>query len=135
MSNEIETVEGSEVEAVVETGVVEGVSTKKKRAKSLKDNEFFAIHEAAETREDAIKATNMARASFEQRCSRMRSEKWPLKHFPRNGGTKVKPEDSLEFIAQIKGLTVEQVKAEMDKLEAAKVARDAEKAEKSAQTA
>lgn len=125
MSNEIETVEGSEV---VETGVVEAVATKKKRAKSLKDHEFFAIHEAAETREDAIKATDMARASFEQRCSRMRGEFWPLKTFPRNGGTKVKPEDSLELIAAAKGITVEQVKAEMAKLQAAKAKRDAAKA-------
>jgi len=126
MSNEIETVEGSEV---VETGVVEAVATKKKqRAKSLKDHEFFAIHEAAETRADAIKATDMAPASFEQRCSRMRSDSWPLKHFPRNGGTRVKAEDSLELIAKAKGLTVEQVQAEIAKLKAAKAKRDAEKA-------
>jgi len=100
------------------------------RAKHLSNEVFFERHEAAETREDAIAAVGLKPASFEQRCSNMRSNGWPLKYFGRNGGTTQTPELNLELIAKAKGITVEEAQAAIDRQKAKNAEREAKAAAK-----
>jgi hypothetical protein len=125
----------NENEVVEETGVV---ATEEKvikpRAKALSGEAFFELHEGCETLAEALEKTDMAEASYLQRCSSMRSAGWPLKSFPRRGGASTTPEAAAELIARIKGISVEQVKAEAEKLRAEAAKRAAAKAAKAGET-
>ena len=100
----------------------------KPRAKALSKIDFFTLHESCETLTEALQKSDMAEASYLQRVSKLRSEGWPLKSFPRRGGTSMTPDSVAEQIAAIKGITVEQVKAEAERLRAEAAERAAERA-------
>ena len=108
----------------------------KSRAKALSAIDFFTLHEGCETLAEALQKTDMAEASYLQRVSKLRGEGWPLKSFPRRGGTSMTPDSVAEQIAAIKGITIEQVKAESERLRAEAAGRAAERAAaKAAETA
>ena len=57
-----------------------------------------------------------------------RTMPFPLKKFPQGGGVRLNPETTFAMLAELTGKTIEQVKAESEKMAATATAKRAEKA-------
>ena len=95
---------------------------------------FISLHEGAGSLAEACEATGLTSGSHQARASKYRSEYGiPLQKFSRGGGARLDIDEALACIAEVRGITIAEAKAEQAELLAAKAERAANRAAKLAE--
>lgn len=125
-ANDVATVEATEVAAVETSGVVAA----EKRTNVSREVFINAWESSNSAQEVADKIGRGAKGvnSCLARASKLRGEGFPLKNMSKGGGPKLDPEKALQLLADIRGVSVEEIRAQGAKLKAKAEQRAAEKA-------
>jgi len=122
-ANDVATIEATEVAAVETSG------TAVKRTNVTRDvfiNAWESSNSAQEVAEKIGRPNGVN--SCLARASKLRGEGFPLKNMSKGGGPKLDPEKALQLLADIRGVSIEEIRAQGAKLKAKAEQRAAEKA-------
>jgi hypothetical protein len=96
--------------------------------------QFISLHEGAKSLAEAAEATGLTVNSHQARASKYRSEFGiPLQQFSRGGGARLDVDKALAIVAELRGVSIEEIQAEQAALQAAKAERAEKRAAKLAE--